>query len=219
MLQKLSEEKQTEILEAGISEFAQHGLERTAMKDVAQRAGVSVGAIYKYYGKKEAFFFACLTRSLGVLEEELQKMLSKQDKPLGYARQLVKTLRWFSREHGDHIRLYHKLTGEDRYADALCRKIEGMTSRLYVDFIRQAQKNGDMRSDLDPALGAFFFDNLLMMMQFSYSCPYYQERFRLYCGDTAQEDDEYVAEQLLAFLESAFTFEKNQISHRKEEEK
>ena len=55
--------------------------------------------------------------------------------------------------------------------------------------------------------------SLLMMMQFSYCCDYYRERFRVYCGEAA-ENDALVASQLLKFLESAFTTEKKDIPHR-----
>ncbi len=58
MLKKLSDEKINEILEAGISEFASHGMDRANTNVIAKKAGVSVGVIYKYYNDKEGFFFA-----------------------------------------------------------------------------------------------------------------------------------------------------------------
>ena len=53
---------------------------------------------------------------------------------------------------------------------------------------------------LAPEAAAFFFDNLLMMLQFSYSCDYYQHRMRLYCGENAAWNDEMMADQLTRFL-------------------
>jgi len=61
---------------------------------------------------------------------------------------------------------------------------------------------------------AFFFDNLLMMLQFSYCCEYYRERFKIYCGEDAVFDDERVVTQMLKFVESAFTTEQSQIPHK-----
>lgn len=56
---------------------------------------------------------------------------------------------------------------------------------------------------------AFFLDNLLTTLQFSYTCDYYRERFEIYTGINVDElDDEQVVTQLLKFIESAFTFEK-----------
>lgn len=212
MLQRLSEEKLNELLECGISEFAESGT-RASMAGIAGRAGVSVGVIYKYYADKEAFFLACVRYSLAALEAALDEIRAREDKPLNYARAVIETLLYFSAEHPDYSRMYHRITGLHEYAGALAGEIEGFTSRLYTSFLRNAQERGDVRGDIDPGLLAFFFDNLLMMLQFSYACPYYSERFRMYCGENVG-NSAYVAEQLLKFMESAFTFESADIKHR-----
>lgn len=214
MLKKLTEEKLEQILEAGISEFADGGLEHTGMSAIAKRAGISVGVLYKYYESKDDFFDACLTRCIDRLESLLQELCSQQRKPLEYARELIGAAQQFSCQHRDYIRLYHEATrtNDPVRAASLARKIEGVSSRLYTEIIRREQQEGHVRSDLDPQMFAFFFDNLLMMMQFSYCCPYYQERFRLYADERAA-DDTFVTEQLLKFMESAFTFAQSDISH------
>ena len=213
MLKKLSDEKLTELLECGISEFAEKG-QRASMSDIAKRAGMSVGVIYKYYADKEDFFLACVRYSLSALENALGEMTAKTDKPINYARTLIKTLQYFAAEHGDYFRMYHRITESCDHASELAREIEGFTSKLYTEFISSAQSAGDIRRDIDPGLFAFFFDNLLMMLQFSYCCPYYKERFKMYGGDDILDKDEYVTEQLLKFMESAFTLEQKDIRHR-----
>ena len=45
-------------------------------------------------------------------------------------------------------------------------------------------------------------------------CDYYRERFRLYCGGTPEEQEDRLEQELLKFLESAFTFEQSEIVHR-----
>ena len=136
---------------------------------------------------------------------------------LHYAREIIRGLQRFAREHGDHIRMYHRLTtASGDQAEALARGIEGMTARLYTDFITRGQQAGDLRGDMNPRCFAFFFDNLLMMLQFSYCCDYYRARRSLYLGEAAGEDS-VVEEELLKFLESAFTFEQSAISHRERE--
>ncbi len=214
MLKKLTAEKQAEILRCGIGEFAANGVEGTTMQSIARRAGISVGVLYKYYADKDSFFLACLRQGLGELEDFLRNLIATADKPLNYARSLIGELLRYSREHGDTIRLYHRITQSND--PALMQEIEGFTARFYTDFIAQAQAEGKLRADLNPKLLAFFFDNLLMMMQFSYSCPYFQERFKLYGGADILENDDYIADQLLKFMESAFTFTQADIPHGKE---
>lgn len=213
MLKKLPEEKLEELLEAGVEEFALHGPGGASMHTVAGRAGVSVGALYKYYGDKEGFFRACLDRSLEALDRVLAEVTEPEAGFKEYARRIIRALLRFSREHGGYVRMYCAIAasgGED--AKRLAGEIEGVTARLYTYYIASGQERGDLRRDMDPAMFAFFFDCLLMMVQFSGCCDYYRERFRLYGG--GEMEDERLERELLKFLESAFTFEEKDISHR-----
>lgn len=220
MQKKLTEEKLAEILDAGIEEFADRGLRQASMSAIAKRAGISVGVLYKYYENKDDYFLACVRRCTAALDDFLQELCAREMKPLHYAQALIGAVQQFSRQHRHYIRLYHEVThtGDSAHAAALAREIEGISARLYTDIIERAQAAGNVRSDLNPRLFAFFFDNLLMMMQFSYCCPYYQERFKLYVGDEVLDNSELVTSQLLKFLESAFTLEQADIPHRSQKE-
>ena len=48
------------------------------MRSIADRAGVSVGVLYKYYGDKEGFLRACLDRSLAALDEVLTSVTAEE---------------------------------------------------------------------------------------------------------------------------------------------
>lgn len=215
MLKKLTEEKLSEILEAGISEFADKGLGNASMSTIAKRAGISVGVLYKYYENKDDFFHACIRRCISELDQFLRDLCAQEKKPLQYAEALISSAQQFSRQHRDYIRLYLEVTRttDREQAAHLAREIEGMSARLYTEIVQRAQEAGNVRCDLDPRLFAFFMDNLLMMMQFSYCCPYYQERFKLYGGEGVLQDCALVPSQLLKFLESAFTLEQADIQH------
>ncbi|HEV7129767.1 MAG TPA: TetR/AcrR family transcriptional regulator [Ktedonobacterales bacterium] len=56
----LSEERQKQILEAAITEFARHGFHATRMEDIARASGLSKGAVYLYYRSKDAIIAALL---------------------------------------------------------------------------------------------------------------------------------------------------------------
>ena len=215
MLKKLTEEQQAQILEAGIEAFAAHGLHGASMAAIAREAQISVGVLYKYYANKEAFFQACLRRSLAALEQVLQSVTAQEGKLLHSAGQLISAMQAFGRAHPHHIRMYHQITttsGEQ--ARQLAVEIEGVTARLYTAYIARAQARGDLRQDMDPRFFAFFFDNLLMMLQFSCCCDYYQARLALYCGDSPDSSPAAMEQELLKFLESAFTLEQKDILHR-----
>ncbi len=207
MLKKLSEEKLESLLEAGVEEFALRGPTGANIREITDKAGISVGALYKYYGDKEGFFRACLDRSLEALDRVLAEAAEGEADFKEYARRIIRALLRFSREHGGYVRMYCTIaasSGEE--ARQLAGEIEGITARLYTRAIAGGQAGGQaggtLRRDMDPAMLAFFFDSLLMMVQFAGCCDYYRERFRLYGG--GELDEARLERELLKFLESAF---------------
>lgn len=217
-MKKLTDEKQAALLEAGIAAFARAGFHGASIGAIAGAAGTSVGVLYKYYENKEAFFDACLRHSLRSLEGLLDRVTAEEGKLLDSARQLIRGLQAFSRTHPDHVRLYHRITASQGAAAVrLAGAIESVTARLYTDWIARAQAEGAVRGDMDPRLFALFFDNLLMMTQFTGCCDYYRARLAFYRDPPPS--DETMEEELLKFLESAFTLEQAAISHREEERK
>jgi AcrR family transcriptional regulator len=61
------------LLEAARAEFAQHGLERARVADIARRAGVSKGAFYLHFSKKEEAFEVIAQRFLGAVEDQVRR--------------------------------------------------------------------------------------------------------------------------------------------------
>lgn len=216
MLKKLTETQIADLLETGIIEFAEHGMDRANINVIAKKANISVGVLYKYYQDKEAFFFACLKRSLDVLEYLVNDFISGEDKLLARAEKMIRALQRYSREHENYIKMYNEITtgSSQKYAPMLAQKIESLTAKVYADFIEKAKQEGDIRQDIDSRMFAFFFDNLLMMLHFSYCCDYYRERFKIFCGVDVLDDDERVVSELLKFMESAFTVERSAIVHK-----
>ena len=214
MLKKLTEEKLAEVLEAGIEEFAEKGPDGANVNVIAKNAGISVGVLYKYYENKEAFFQACLKKSLSVLESVLHEVIQSEDKLLVRAEKMIRAVQRSSKEYGNYIKMYNVITSVNgkKYASMYAVEIESMTAKVYTGFIERAIKDGDIRNDIDPRFFAFFFDNLLTMLQFSYCCDYYTERAKVYCGEGFEEDEKMVSE-LLKFIESAFTFCRSDIIH------
>ena len=215
MFKKLTDEEIQTILEAGIAEFAENGPDKANMHAIAKKSGVSVGVLYKYYANKDDFFEACLRMCLAELDRVIAEVLACDDKILVRAEKLIRALQKSAKEHGSYHVLYHEITAGSckKYARAFANEIESISSGAYRAFLMQAQAEGVIRKDADPRFFAFFFDNLLMMLQFSYSCDYYKERFQIYCDDGVFSDDERVVGELLKFLESAFTVERSQIAH------
>ncbi|MFR5875225.1 MAG: TetR/AcrR family transcriptional regulator [Eubacterium sp.] len=209
--ERATDERKEKILEIGIEEFSSKGYENANINIIAKNAGISIGLMYKYFSTKEDLFITCVQRGMKILDDAIDTIMRSDDKLLVKAEKLIRTTCTHSKKNANYIKLYNEITS-DKGSDmvkTLAREIESSTSKKYITLIAQSLAKGDVRADLDPRMFAFFLDNLLTSLQFSYTCDYYRERFEIYTGINVDEmDDEQVVTQLLKFIESAFTFEK-----------
>ncbi len=202
MLKKLTEEQQEKILEVATKEFGEKGLKVANINHIAKYSSVSVGVIYKYYNNKEKLFLACLNRSLSHLGENLQAAVCDAKDFKTTASYLISAAIGYSQNHPEEIRMYQWITtSSGKQAKAYAREIEAASSKLYKELFSKAKSDGFMSLGVDPDAFAFFFDNLLMMLQFSYGCEYYDERRKLYLKE--KDEDTFVANQMVRFLGNA----------------
>jgi len=208
MYKKLDDKTINTILETGIEEFANNGLDRANINVIAKKSGVSVGVIYKYYKDKDSFFLACVRHSLKLLEQVLKDAFSDDADVMTCIRRIVYSLLEHSRKHKNYNVMYNEITSGSckRYAAILAKEIELMTAPVYEKLMVKAKRSTNTEINIDPRMLAFFFDNLLMMLQFSYSCDYYRERMKIYCGEDILDNDEKVAEEFIRFIGSTLGY-------------
>lgn len=209
--ERASDERREKILEVGIEEFSSKGYENANINIIAKNAGISVGLMYKYFSTKEDLFITCIQRGMSILDTILEDIMNSDDKLLKKAENVIRATCKHSKKNANYIKLYNEITSGKNpdLVNTLVNEIETVTSKRYISSIAQAFAKGDVRDDLDPRLFAFFLDNLLTSLQFSFTCEYYRKRFEIYTGvDVENMDEEQIVSQLLKFIESAFTFKK-----------
>jgi len=205
MYKKLDEETINKLLETGIDEFACHGLDRANINVIASKAGLSVGVIYKYYGDKDKFFLACVEHSLKLLENLVQNVITNEEDISTCIHLVMDELIDGAEKHRNYYAMYNEITSGScrKYAVELAREIEGETGALYAALMEKAQAEGKVTYTGDPKMFAFLFDSLLMMLQFSYSCEYYRERMKIFCGEEIINDKDAMADAFCEFIERA----------------
>lgn len=70
------EARPQEIIAAGLAEFAERGFAASRLEDVAARAGIVKGTIYRYFESKEALFEAALSSGIGPAFDALPEMIA-----------------------------------------------------------------------------------------------------------------------------------------------
>ena len=80
--------RKQEILSAAMAVFVRHGMDAT-LQDIAAEAGLTPGALYRYFPNKEALIQECFARCFESGKAALEETLARTDSPVETMRSLV----------------------------------------------------------------------------------------------------------------------------------
>ena len=198
-------EKRRRIIETATMEFAKKGYHDASISNIASKSGVSVGSIYKYFDNKQDLFLTIVDHSISRMEKLLLGLAKEDEDVIIKVEKILREIISASREDGILIKLYNSMTAvnDKKLARQFAVEMESMTAEIYIEAIKEGQKSGEIRKDIDPRVAAFLIDDLFMTLQFSYAGDYYEELFKIFCGEDAHQRDEFIIEQVLKFIKSA----------------
>jgi AcrR family transcriptional regulator len=153
-------QRRRQILDAARACFARNGFHATSMQDVITEAGLSVGAVYRYFKSKNDLVAAIAEETVGAANEALAEV-AEQGLPLAEA--LERAVAVIHRQTGPDglIRVALPVWAESLRDPVLAEFVSKTYERLRGNFIRiarQAQRNGELDEAADPeAIGSVLF--------------------------------------------------------------
>jgi len=212
---RLDEEKRERIIKAAIDEFADRGYELANTNHIAEQAKISVGSLFHYFDTKENLFLFIVQYGSAIIEHYTGQVVADEEKSVAEKIEyLVRLVVKVSREEKTLIRLYHEMSslGNSELMAKVPQSLESFTAKHYARMLEEGQRKGEVRQDLDARLAAFAMDNILMALQFAYSCDYYRIRFQIYNNPwiNQEENDEKVISETLKFLNGALLVPENE---------
>ena len=96
------EEKKSRIEEAARQLFITHGFHATSMRNIAARAGTSLGNVYNYYRTKEEILGSIIGRYQTVIDGRLRAIFDEIEEPLDPA-----ALMRFGRQIKEMVNTHH----------------------------------------------------------------------------------------------------------------
>ena len=147
-------ETRQRLLDAAATVFGRDGFEGARVAQIADEAGLSVGALYNHYGSKAELLAAVVERHSA---EELGRLLAA-GQPMGVLDLIAEQGKRL--DHGPVAAplLVELITASRRDADAaqiLLREVSGRED-LMAELIRFGQAAWDVVADVDPAVVARF---------------------------------------------------------------
>ena len=143
-LRKDAERNRLRILQAAAEVFTEKGL-RATLDDVADRAGVGVGTVYRRFPDKEALVEALFTDRLDTVVGYAEQALAEPDPWTGLAFFLERAATVIAGDRGLRQILMYATYGRDRVDQARTRMLPVVSA-----MVERAQAAGQVRADLRP---------------------------------------------------------------------
>ena len=144
-----------ELIETAIVQFAQHGVSKTTLNDIADAANVTRGAIYWHFENKTQLLNEMWLQQPSLRELIQERLIEGLDSnPLQYLREkIIVGLQYIAeipRQQALLQILYHKCEFNDEIlAEAvICEKM-GFNLRILREVLQACQKQGYMANHLD----------------------------------------------------------------------
>lgn len=203
---KISEEKRNRVIDAAMLEFATYGYENANTNKIAHNAHISVGSLFQYFENKEDLFLTIVKHCAQLLSNAFAEVVIEGDSFFVTVEKILRKIVLESRRNPNFMKLYFEMSSPAKapIIRQAVNELEGYSYKLYCSLIRRGQQQGAVRQDCDLHIFPFLLDNLFIMLQYSFSCGYYQERFKIYGGDDILNQEDLIVEQSLKFIKAAF---------------
>ncbi len=168
MTEEHIQERTDVILVAATRMFARKGVAVATMQDVALEAGLSVGAIYRYYPSKDNLVRAVFERIKNNTRSLFARAAEQSDSPEEMLRNAGRVIaERFQQEptREETILVVESILADARRSDELVageRQLRDAYSFLTERFFRQAQRKGVLDPDIDSEGLALLFVSLMV---------------------------------------------------------
>src|SRR5919109_2649105 len=137
--------------------FIKQGFHATSMRNIAARAGTSLGNVYNYYRTKEEILGSIINNYQTTIDGRLRSIFDEIDEPLKpeslkrFGRQIKKMVN----DHHDFWLLMYidVLEFENRHFRKMFEGLAANLRRRFAPYFRELKESGALQGGIDPAVG------------------------------------------------------------------
>jgi AcrR family transcriptional regulator len=150
--------REEQILHAAWRCFSRNGFHASSMNDVIAEAGMSAGAVYRYFRSKEELILAAADAAFAMAESVFEDLLADDAAPSpaeAVEHVLTRMVGFAERDGYDLTRIGLQAWGEALRNARLAEAAERIYRRLrdhFVEVVRRSQAAGRVPADADPDL-------------------------------------------------------------------
>jgi AcrR family transcriptional regulator len=141
------------LLQVAVRLFNERGYDGTSMEDLSRKLGITKSAIYHHVPSKEELLRLAVDRALDGLFEVVSSTAQLDGRAIDRLEHLVRGSVLVLADRLPFVTLLLRVRGNTKVERAaLTRRRE--FDRLVTDLVKQAEAEGDIRPDVDPAVTA-----------------------------------------------------------------
>ena len=194
---RLDPARQQAVIDAILDEAFEKGPASLNIKEVARRAGVSIGSLYQYFPKRDGLLDFSIRLCMLYMND-----MFEMSRPYLTAMSLAEAIRaylsygieWGKEETG-LVRFFGRAAyqGDPDLAERVVRPVADAMRKLVQDILETAVKRGEIRSDLDIEAAARLVNGLMIVVGDSQLLPYLNTYFQI-------TDDQVTSQRILDAL-------------------
>jgi AcrR family transcriptional regulator len=158
---KLSEDaverKKGRIEDAAKQLFIRQGFHATSMRNIAARAGTSLGNLYNYYPTKEAILGSIISKYQQVVDERLRSMFDEIEDPLNPndLKRFARLVKQMVNEHHEFWLLMYidVLEFENQHFRKMFENLAQKLRHRFAKPFAELKRSGALHDGVDPAIG------------------------------------------------------------------
>jgi len=200
---KLPRKRQTEILDAAARVFAEKGYHRASTPDICACAGISNGALYKYFRNKEAIYVSVMNHGIDLMTDMFRKYTDESESFFEGIAALFDGLRRFTRRYRPYVEIWVDLSScsMNRFAAEISATVEAEGRKLFRALIEEAKDRGEIDSSLNTDLVTYTLDCHMTLFTYSLVSEYHRKRFSAFFNAGLQGPSQ--KEKIALVVESA----------------
>jgi AcrR family transcriptional regulator len=193
---KLSREH---VLDAAEDVFSRKGFHDATIKEIAEVAEFSVGAVYSFFENKDDLFLSVIERRGGELVPAMKALLEATDSPADQLHRLAELQVEFFRQHPNFSRLYLQATGSPLFnvkasLGKVAQRRYDAAMGLEASLFERGQADGSFVAG-DPGVLAEIFSGIIRA---------YQATDPAALGEGGADDARFPLDELHALLDRTF---------------
>lgn len=180
---RLDPDRQEAVFNAVLEEAVEKGPASLNIKEIARRAGVSIGSLYQYFPDRDGllnFAVELCTRSTIAMFQEYKPMMAAMPLKEAMNAYLMGGLEWGQTALG-LVRFFGRAAyqGDPDLAERLVRPIANVMRETMQAILTQAKARGEIRDDVDIEAAARVMNALMIVIGDSQLLPYLNTYFQV----------------------------------------